>query len=97
MLARAQIPLEWIQSEEDEESEELNDCLSNTHLSKRFREFGKELGALEAKSLEDIYKSHLENTSECGDLYTRCGFPTTPTQDLLRISTLQERIWLVHL
>ena len=64
LLARAQIPSEWTQSEEDEESEELNDCLNNTHLSKRFREFGKELGALEAKSLEDIYKSHLENTSK---------------------------------
>ena len=27
-------------------------------------EFGKEVGVADAKSLEDVYKSHLENTSE---------------------------------
>ncbi|PPQ66966.1 hypothetical protein CVT26_009997 [Gymnopilus dilepis] len=41
---------------------DLQDCLYNTHLSRHFREFGKELGVEEAKSLEDVYKSHLENT-----------------------------------
>ncbi|KAL5525680.1 hypothetical protein ACEPAG_7016 [Sanghuangporus baumii] len=62
LLARAQVPLEWIQSEDGTEPEEdLMECLSNTHLSEHFKEFGKELGALEPKSLEDIYKSHLEN------------------------------------
>lgn len=65
LLARAQVPLEWIQGEGDEELEEdLLACLSNTYLSERFKEYGKELGALEPKSLEDIYKSHLENTRE---------------------------------
>ena len=64
LLARAQVPLDWVQSEEDlEDTEEgLLECLSNTHLSENFKEFGKELGVLEPKGLEDIYKSHLENS-----------------------------------
>ena len=71
ILARAQIPLEWLQppSEGDSEiatdeelSDDLLECLYNTKLSIHFRDFGKELGVAEAKSLEDIYKSHLENT-----------------------------------
>ena len=76
LLARAQVPLEWlaVPSEDadgdavtellDEMPEDLRDCLSNTHLSAHFREFGKELGVSEPKSLEDVYKSHLENTRE---------------------------------
>jgi hypothetical protein len=75
LLARAHIPLEWIlQSEEEgvdpdseafaeEFPEDLLECLGNSKLYTHFREFGKELGVLEPKSLEDIYKSHLENTS----------------------------------
>ena len=68
LIARAQVPIEWIQAEDEEEAQEedLMECLSNTHLSKYFKEFGKELGALEPKSLEDIYKSHLENSSTSG-------------------------------
>ena len=69
LLARAQIPFEWIQAQNpDEEPEDLPDdlveCLSNTQLSVHFREYGKELGVTEPKSLEDIYKSHLENVRE---------------------------------
>ncbi|KAI5122903.1 hypothetical protein M0805_007581 [Coniferiporia weirii] len=68
LLARAQIPLEWMQSGGDGEEfeEDLVECLSNTHLSERFKEYGKELGASEPKSLEDIYKSHLENARTAG-------------------------------
>ncbi|KAF8156930.1 armadillo-type protein [Crassisporium funariophilum] len=71
LLARAQTPLEWLHppSTDDEDAEEtdelpddLLECLYNTKLSAHFREFGKELGVVEAKSLEDVYKSHLENT-----------------------------------
>ncbi|PCH44904.1 26S proteasome regulatory complex non-ATPase subcomplex Rpn1 subunit [Wolfiporia cocos MD-104 SS10] len=66
LLARAQVPKEWLISPDmDEESElpqDLAECLGNAHLSEHFREFGKELGVLEPKSLEDVYKSHLENT-----------------------------------
>ena len=74
ILARAQIPLEWLHpsSEGDSEiatdedlSEDLLECLYNTKLSTHFRDFGKELGVADAKSLEDIYKSHLENTRKC--------------------------------
>ena len=65
LLARAQIPKEWIFSEDEEVAEDLLDCLSGTKLSSNFREFGKELGVADAKSLEDVYKSHLENTSTC--------------------------------
>ena len=38
------------------------ECLYNPKLSTHFRDFGKVLCVAEAKSLEDIYKSHLENT-----------------------------------
>ncbi|KAG5635729.1 hypothetical protein H0H81_010267 [Sphagnurus paluster] len=73
LLARAQIPLEWLhpqtedadgdaETDVEEFPEDLLECLSNSRLSTHFREFGKELGVAEAKSLEDVYKSHLENT-----------------------------------
>ena len=75
LLARAQVPVEWLQPPIDEDSdadddadfaeelpEDLLECLSNSKLSQHFREFGKEVGVADAKSLEDVYKSHLENT-----------------------------------
>jgi RPN1 N-terminal domain len=76
LLACAQVPIEWLQppSEnadgdaditfQDELPEDLLECLSNSKLSVHFKEFGKEVGVADAKSLEDVYKSHLENTSE---------------------------------
>ncbi|KAF8324345.1 26S proteasome regulatory complex non-ATPase subcomplex Rpn1 subunit [Cantharellus anzutake] len=74
ILARALVPLEWVRSPssgDQMETTELEDtglpedllaCLSNTYLSDHFRAFGKELAVGDPKSLEDIYKSHLENT-----------------------------------
>lgn len=63
ILARAQVPKEWVFPDESEEiPEDLLDCLGNVKLSEHFRAFGKELGVEDAKSLEDVYKSHLENT-----------------------------------
>lgn len=69
LLARAQIPLEWLQPPPSEDAdaerelpEDIADCLSNTHLSRYFKDFGKEVGVSDPKSLEDVYKSHLENT-----------------------------------
>ncbi|KAF8634856.1 hypothetical protein AX17_004104 [Amanita inopinata Kibby_2008] len=50
------------EEDQDEFPDDVMECLSNTHLSHYFREFGKELGVSEPKSLEDVYKSHLENT-----------------------------------
>lgn len=71
LIARSQIPLEWLQSPsegdteiatDEELADDLVECLYNTKLSTHFRDFGKELGVADAKSLEDVYKSHLENT-----------------------------------
>ncbi|MCO5602882.1 hypothetical protein L7F22_057021 [Adiantum nelumboides] len=63
MLGRQQIPVEWLQDEDDPMRDyKLMDCIYNTHLSSHFIQFAKELDVYEPKSLEDIYKSHLENT-----------------------------------
>ena len=63
LLARAQVPLDWVipDGEEAEEvPDDLMDCLSHARLSQHFKDFGKELGVLEPRSLEDVYKTHLE-------------------------------------
>jgi 26S proteasome regulatory subunit N1 len=69
ICARSNIPVEWATPETPEGSdepvelsEELLECLGNAKLSEHFRTFAKELDVVEPKSLEDIYKSHLENT-----------------------------------
>ncbi|KAI0065263.1 26S proteasome regulatory complex non-ATPase subcomplex Rpn1 subunit [Artomyces pyxidatus] len=71
ILARAQVPLHWLQlSSVDDDGEEvledlpddLQEILYNSRLSTHFRQFGKEVGVEEAKSLEDVYKTHLETT-----------------------------------
>lgn len=75
LLARAQIPLEWFQPEgSDELPDDLIACLSNTNMSSHFREYGKELGVSEPKSLEDIYKSHLDNVRKL-EYNIPCLFP----------------------
>ncbi|CAG8438595.1 3197_t:CDS:10 [Ambispora gerdemannii] len=43
------------------EDESIQEILNNTHLSKHFIALAKELDVYEAKTPEDIYKSHLEN------------------------------------
>lgn len=55
ILARQQVNVET-------EDEDLQEILSNTKLSENFKRFGSELSVTEPKSLEDIYKSHMENT-----------------------------------
>ncbi len=40
--------------------EELLECMGNIKLSEHFRRFAKELDVMEPRSLEDIYKSHLD-------------------------------------
>ncbi|KAI0037143.1 26S proteasome regulatory complex non-ATPase subcomplex Rpn1 subunit [Vararia minispora EC-137] len=71
ILARASVPHQWLQNTATEEDgdevfeefpDDLQEILYNTKLSEHFRQFGKEVGVEEAKSLEDVYKSHLENT-----------------------------------
>ncbi|ORY08133.1 26S proteasome regulatory complex, non-ATPase subcomplex, Rpn1 subunit [Basidiobolus meristosporus CBS 931.73] len=54
ILARQQISVET-------EDEELAECLNNTRLSEHFIALAKELDVMEAKTPEDIYKTHLEN------------------------------------
>lgn len=49
------------------EDEELNEILSNAKLTERFISLARELDVLEPKVPEDIYKSHLENTSKSGE------------------------------
>lgn len=44
--------------------DDLLECLGNQKLSDHFKRFGKELDVFEPKSLEDIYKTHLDNTRE---------------------------------
>jgi 26S proteasome regulatory subunit N1 len=68
ILARAQTPIDWVQEQSEDENEmdpvempeDLLECLSNTKLSSHFKAFGKEVGAEEARTLEEVYKSHLE-------------------------------------
>ncbi|KAJ7879550.1 hypothetical protein B0H14DRAFT_1605114 [Mycena olivaceomarginata] len=72
LLACAQTPIEWLRAPsdnpdeeidiEDEFPEDLRECLSHTRMSGHFRDVGKELGVTDPKSLEDVYKTHLENT-----------------------------------
>ncbi len=40
----------------------MQEILFNSRLSTHFKQFGKELGVLDPKSLEDVYKSHLETS-----------------------------------
>jgi hypothetical protein len=52
-------------------------------MSGHFRDVGKELGVTDPKSLEDVYKTHLENTRMC------CTFLSS-----LRLTTAQDRtLW----
>jgi 26S proteasome regulatory subunit N1 len=53
ILARQQVTVET-------DDETLLEILNNTQLSSNFKRFGQELSVTEPKSLEDIYKSHLD-------------------------------------
>ena len=88
LLAPAKILLEWLQppsskgdaeiATDDELSDDLLECLYSTKHSTHFRDFGKELGVADTKSLEDIYKSHLENTRKltlCSIVFLCLPFP----------------------
>lgn len=58
ILARQQVSVQT-------DDEAILEILGNTKLSQHFMTFGKELNVVEPKSLEDIYKSHLEETRTC--------------------------------
>ncbi|XP_050334608.1 26S proteasome non-ATPase regulatory subunit 2 [Bactrocera neohumeralis] len=59
MLARQQVCLELDESVPD--YDDLMEIMSNTNLNKHFLNLARELDIMEAKTPEDIYKSHLDN------------------------------------
>ncbi len=54
-LARQQI---YIETEDDG----IDEIIRNSKLTEHFKALGKDLDVLDAKTPEDIYKTHLENT-----------------------------------
>ncbi|KAL2000043.1 hypothetical protein VTN02DRAFT_3625 [Thermoascus thermophilus] len=59
LVARQQIWLDL--PSEDEDDQELADCLNNTQVPIHFKTLAKELNILDPKMPEDIYKTHLES------------------------------------
>lgn len=54
------------EGESAEDSQEIDEAMSNMKLSEYFKFLGKELNVLEPKTTEDIYKSHLESSRVAG-------------------------------
>lgn len=48
--------------EDDDEADELNELIGNAHLSEQFLKLAQDLDVMDAKTPEDIYKSHLAET-----------------------------------
>lgn len=46
----------------DDDAEELNELIGNAHISEQFLKLAQDLDVMEAKTPEDIYKSHLAET-----------------------------------
>lgn len=57
LLGRHRVNLDY-----SEEDETLNDIISNVQLSEQFLSLARDLDVMEAKTPEDIYKSHLAET-----------------------------------
>ncbi|CZS88568.1 hypothetical protein WAI453_010712 [Rhynchosporium graminicola] len=64
LIARQQIVLDLPSETEDER--EIVECLNNTKMTEHFKSLGKELNILDPKTIEDIYKSHLESNRVAG-------------------------------
>ncbi len=47
--------------EETDDFDDLNDIMSNSQLNNHFLNLARELDIMEAKTPEDVYKSHLDN------------------------------------
>uniref|UniRef100_A0A6U3SHK8 26S proteasome non-ATPase regulatory subunit 2 homolog n=1 Tax=Ditylum brightwellii TaxID=49249 RepID=A0A6U3SHK8_9STRA len=58
LLARHRVNYEV----EDDDDEELNELIGNAHLSEQFLKVAQDLDVMDAKTPEDIYKSHLAET-----------------------------------
>ena len=61
LLGRHRVNYEFDGDEED--AEELNDIIGNAHLSEQFLHLAQDLDVVDAKTPEDIYKSHLAETA----------------------------------
>lgn len=48
--------------EDDENADELNELIGNVHISEQYLKLARDLDVMEAKTPEDIYKSHLAET-----------------------------------
>merc|ERR1719489_617009 len=59
MLGRHQFYLEL--SEEREDYDDLTEIMSNSHLNNHFLNLARELDIMEAKTPDDVYKTHLDN------------------------------------
>ena len=67
LLARQQVTLPTeLLSKLEEEQPLLLAILNNTQLSEHYKSFATTLSLLEPKSLEDIYKSHLDDNPSSG-------------------------------
>jgi 26S proteasome regulatory subunit N1 len=64
LVARQQIWLDL--PSEDEDDQDLVDCLNNTQTPIHFKALAKELNILDPKMPEDIYKTHLESSRGSG-------------------------------
>merc|ERR1719445_1450473 len=60
MLGRQQFYLE-LKDEEREDFDDLTEIMSNSQLNTHFLNLARELDIMEAKTPEDVYKSHLDN------------------------------------
>lgn len=49
--------------EDDDDADDLNELIGNVHLSENFLKLAQDLDVMEAKTPEDIYKSHLAETA----------------------------------
>ncbi len=48
--------------EDDDDADDLNELIGNAHLSEQFLKLAQDLDVMDAKTPEDIYKSHLAET-----------------------------------
>lgn len=68
MLGRQRIyfDLEEEDSLDEDEKQDLQECMGNVHLHRHFKTVAKDLNILEPKAPEDYYKSHLEGGRNTG-------------------------------
>ena len=52
----------YCEVEDDDDAEELNELIGNVHISEQFLKLARDLDVMDAKTPEDIYKSHLAET-----------------------------------